>query len=163
MLDLENLGIWVGLIGGFSGFAALAIQFRTVYIQSPRISCNASWAINPDSEVSYLNLSVINRGNQSIEVLNVGIQYENRKHSPFSVFDINQRSGYALPKVLMPHSQLSWNFDYQVALAGSKANGTKGFVKCYVNLGNGKTELSRRYWFEPDNKRKILSFLNPGS
>jgi hypothetical protein len=104
--------------------------------------------MDPNDGRQFLNLTVYNRGNQSIDISNIGIRYENGSHTPFTIFEKGQRAGEDLPARLLPHSQLNWYMDWGVAHQGSKINGTKGIIEGYVNLGNGKSKSSKKFHFK---------------
>lgn len=142
MFDVENLGIWVGLIGGFSGFAALFLQGWSTYISAPRVSINLTWALNPNNGKKFLSMEVVNSGGKPITISNVGIRFKNGMHSPFGMYPQSERIGNEFPYRLDSHSSQCWLVSDESTILGIQDLKVEPQIKAYIKLATGKEKVS---------------------
>jgi hypothetical protein len=142
MFDLENLGIWVGLIGGFSGFAALFLQGWSTYISTPRVSVKLASALNPNTGKKFLSMEVVNSGGKPITISNVGVRFKNGMHSPFGMFPQGERMGFEFPYRLESHSSQSWLVSEESTKLGIHDLKVEPQINAYIKLATGKEKVS---------------------
>jgi len=144
MFDLENIGIWVGLLGGFSGFAALYLQGWSTYISTPRVSLQLTFAINPSDGKKFYSVEVVNRGGKPITLNNLGIRFNNEMHSPFMLYPNQERFGDTFPVRLDSHSSKSWLFGEEATKSGIRELQADPEIRAYLQLATGKEKVSKK-------------------
>ena len=144
MFDLETLAIWVGLIGGFSGFAALYLQGWSTYISTPRVRLQLTFAINPSDGKKFYSVEVINRGGKAVTLNHLGIRFNNKMHSPFMLYPIQERIGDVFPVRLDSHSSKSWLFSEEATKSGIRELSAKPQIRAYLQLATGKEKVSKK-------------------
>lgn len=149
MFDLKNLAIWVGLLGGFSGFVALFLQGWSTYISSPRVKVNLTFAINPSDGRKYYSIDVVNSGGRPITINTIGIRYENRMHSPFTMYPNSDRIGNNFPFRLDSHSSQCWLVGEESTKSGILEMKVLPEIQAYLQLATGKEKVS-----------EVLSIIN---
>ena len=142
MFDLKNLGVWVGLLGGFSGFVALFLQGWSTYISSPRVNIKLTFAISPADGKKYYSIDVINSGGKPITINNIGIRYENKLHSPFAMYPNNERIGNNFPFRLDSHSSQCWLVSEESTKSGILEMKAQPKIQAYLQLATGKEKVS---------------------
>ncbi len=143
MFKLESLGIWVGLIGGFSGFAALFLQGWSTYISTPRVSLQLTFAINPSDGKKFYSIEVINRGGKPITLNNLGIRFNNNMHSPFGLYPLHERIGDVFPVRLDSHSSKSWMLGEDATKSGIRELHVEPEIRAYLQMATGKEKVSK--------------------
>ncbi len=138
MSNLQLLASWTGLLGGAGGFIALLLQFWKNYHEFPRVKVNCSYAFLMSNSRKYLSIEVTNVGGKSINIQNVGVNFNKEFHSPFTMFYEGERMGEDFPSRLEAYSQKSWlvSFD-SLKLAVNNFDRSKR-VTAYVTLATGK-------------------------
>jgi hypothetical protein len=144
VIDLDKLGIWVGLLGGFSGFAALYLQGWSTYIATPRVSLQLTFAINPSNGKKFYSVEVVNRGGKPITLNNLGIRFNNEMHSPFMLYPIQERIGDIFPVRLDSHSSKSWLFGEEATKSGVRDLKADPEIRAYLQLATGKEKVSKK-------------------
>ena len=151
MNNQELLGAWVGLIGGTSGFVALMIQSRQLYLDAPRIKIISAFAVNLDQAKEFYSIEVVNKGSKQVTITSIGVNFSNKMHSPFNFFPVEERSGNSFPYRLDSHSSSTWlvgKISTDKAISEIKG---KPYFRSYVNLATGKTRKSKRFKLPPSN------------
>lgn len=144
MTDFQLLGTWVGLIGGFSGFIAVLLQARALYVDAPRITLKCTFAFTTTDAKQFYSIEVRNKGSKPITLSNVGIIFQKKMHSTFNLFDANDRLGAPLPFRIDSHSAASWLFSKDATIAAIRELGVKPYFRGYVYLSTGKRKSSKK-------------------
>jgi hypothetical protein len=144
MTEFQSLGTWVGLIGGASGFIAVLLQWRSIYVDSPRISIKCTFAISTYDAKQFYSVEVINKGAKSISISNLGLAFENKMHSTFNLYEEVDRLGSSLPFRIDSHSSESWLFGKDATFSAIREMGVKPNFRAYVYLATGKKIFSKK-------------------
>jgi hypothetical protein len=142
MFNLETLSIWVGLFGGFSGFAALFLQGWSTYISTPRVNVFLTSALNPRDGKLFFSIDVVNSGGKPITLNNIGIRFKNGMHSPFALYPQDERLGVEFPYRLDSHSSQSWLVSQVSTKIGIQDLNVDSQIQAYINLATGKEKVS---------------------
>ena len=144
MFKLDSLAIWVGLIGGFSGFAALFLQGWSTYISTPRVRMKLTFAINPSDGKKFYSIEVLNRGGKPITLNNLGIRFNNKMHSSFALYPLQERMGDVFPVRLDSHSSKTWLFSEDATKSAIRELNVEPEFRAYLQLATGKEKISKK-------------------
>jgi hypothetical protein len=142
--DFQLLGTWVGLIGGFSGFIAVLLQARALYVNAPRIKLKCTYAITTADAKQFYSMEVRNKGAMPITLNSIGVSFQNKMHSSFNLYDENDRLGASLPFRIESHSAQSWLFGKDATILAIQQLGVKPNFRGYVTLSTGKRKSSKK-------------------
>lgn len=142
MSSLQFFALWVGLLGGAAGFISVLLSWWQIRIDSPRIKLDLKYAYALNRELRYFSIQVINKGGKAVTINNVGIKFSNNNHSPFDLYDFDNRIGKILPFRLDSHSAETWLVEVEPTLAAIDDQKIGNSIKAYANLSTGKYVIS---------------------
>lgn len=140
--DPQTLATSVGLLGGAAGFISIFVQARSLYLDSPRIRVDFTFALIPNTGKHYLSIEVMNRGGKAITIANVGVIFKSGNHSPFGLYPVGESIGPVLPFRLDSHSSATWMVSTDATMAAIKNQGVENRVAVSVKTALGRTRQS---------------------
>ena len=143
MSSFQLLGSWVGLLGGASGFIAVLLQWRSIYVEAPRIKVEIKFAINPITHKEFYSIDVVNRGGKEITINSVGIEFNSDAHSPFNMYPEHERVGPDFAFRLASHSAQTWLVGKGATLLAAQELNARGKIRATATVATGKLIKSR--------------------
>jgi hypothetical protein len=145
MKSFQLLASWVGLLGGVGGFLALFLQWRSIYLEAPRINLKCTFAFDPSTGKRFYSVEVINKGGKPITINNLGFEFSNKTHTTFGLYPASERVGQSFPSRLDSHASQTWLFGSESTLQAFRDLQVSTWFYPYVVLATGKTIKSGKF------------------